>query len=67
MQTTPAPPCPKCGGTAAKLLTESAKHAVTDPYRQLPPVETVLVFKCACGAAFTHTVKHEADGRQAAS
>lgn len=50
-----APPCPRCHNTNTILL-ESIRHAQT---LFTPTSETIHVFRCLCGLAFTEIVKDE--------
>jgi hypothetical protein len=52
-----APPCPKCGQSEAAIVSQRPNFAGTDPYHERGPTGTLLVYKCSCGCAFTHTVR----------
>jgi hypothetical protein len=57
-----APPCPKCGQSEAEMVSQRPNFAGSDPYHERNPTGTLLVYKCPCGCAFTHTVRTEERG-----
>jgi hypothetical protein len=52
----PVPKCPRCCGTAVKLVRQT--HRWSDKSRR-DPVSTLSVYDCTCGTGFTHQVKHD--------
>jgi hypothetical protein len=65
MQAHQYPPCPRCRRTDVELLSRRDVHQRIRGHgpRSEQPHETVYVFKCKCGAAFTHDVKHDGHAR----
>jgi len=60
MQTAPKPqPCSKCGRTDAKAVSKAFDYPVGKGAWNSEPVATTYVFKCACGTAWTQTVKND--------
>jgi hypothetical protein len=58
MQTFEIPLCPKCGQTPKKMSERRAD--LNGGFFNTPegsPKETIYVFKCQCGTAFSHSVK----------
>jgi hypothetical protein len=66
MQTAPTPPCPKCGSTKVKYLSEHQQFHEAGVFGQRldTPVRTIYTYECECGVAFTHTVVHETKHRE---
>ena len=59
MQSFHTPPCSKCGDPAPEIISER-RADLTGGFFVPPtgaPKEMIYVFRCKCGATFTHNVK----------
>jgi len=59
MNPTAIPPCPKCGGTKAKLTRCRDIYPALDPHHRSPPTAAAQTFECPCGSVFVVKVRYE--------
>jgi|GEM_PF-3673636 hypothetical protein len=61
MDTAPQPqPCSKCGQTDSKAISQSDIYPIGKDEGSEEPIGTAYVFQCACGLAWTQSVKNAA-------